>query len=171
MPTMSTMALGHGMDGGRGVGDAGGMQDRDRDLGADGGGKLEIGCRGQPHGRPDFGARLVVDGGAADDADEVDEARRGVGAGDLQAVLLVQAAREQFVARHADADDVVVADGAATALENLETEAHAVGEAAAIAVAPAFINGDQNCSMSVPAWVEISTPSRSPSLARRSAAA
>ena len=89
-------ALGHGMDGGRGIGDAGGMQDRNRDLGADGGGKLEIGCRGQPHGRPDFGARLVVDGGAADDADEVDEARGGVGAGDLEAVLLVQAALEPF---------------------------------------------------------------------------
>ena len=44
----------------------------------------------------------------------------------------------RLVARHADADEEVVADGAATALENLETEAHAVGEAAAIAVAPAI---------------------------------
>jgi hypothetical protein len=31
--------------------------------------------------------------------------------------------------------------------------------------------GDQNCSMSVPAWHEISTPSRSPSRARHAAAA
>ena len=113
-----------------------------RYLGPDGAGELEIGRRRHPHGRPDLALRLIVDRSAADDADEIDEARAGVEARDLDAVLLAQAALQHLIARHADADEEIFADRLAAGLEHLEAEAQPIVERTAIA---------DRCACSLPA--------------------
>ena len=129
------VAVGDGMRGGRGVGDARRVEDRQVDGRLDAAGERQIGRRRQPHGRPDTRHRLGVRRIGADHADEVDQAAGGVASGDLDAVVAVEPTLEHLVARHANADDVIVADRGAHRLEHLEAEAQPVVERAAIAVA------------------------------------
>src|SRR5262249_5872580 len=98
--------------------------------------EAEIGGGRHPHGRPDPRLALVVGCLAADHADEVDEAATPIGARDGAAVVLAEAALQHLIARHADANDEVVADRSPHRFQYLEAEAHPVPERAAIAVAP-----------------------------------
>ena len=47
---------------------------------------------------------------------------------DLHAILMGQTALQHLIARHADADQKLVAHGLAACFQNLETEAHAIGK-------------------------------------------
>src|SRR5262249_56772969 len=80
--------------------------------------------------------QLVGGAAAADDRQEVDQARRGQAPRDLCHVRRREAAAGELVAGEAGADDEVAADAAPGLPQHLHAEAHAVVEAAAVLVLP-----------------------------------
>src|SRR5258708_32709704 len=94
--------------GGRGIGDARRVEYRDAYFPLDRAGEAEIGRGWDPHRRPDPRLALEVGVLGADHADGVTEPAAGIGTRAGDAGFLAEAILQHLVARHADADHVIV---------------------------------------------------------------
>src|SRR5262249_53780600 len=125
-------ALGYGR-----VVDSAGGDHRYADHGLDGGRQGAIESDGERH--IGYGPRLAAVGfrRGADDVEIIKQTKLIEPAGDLLADGPIQATVDEIVAGHADADDEVAANPLPNGPKNLDAEAQAVGEVAAVGIGTA----------------------------------
>ena len=114
--------------------DARGVEGRNAGRGAHFAGEFEMRRRALAHAGNDVRKRLLGIDMAADHVDEIDQARADEPARDLDALDLAQAPLPVLVADHPQAHDEVAADAIADRAQDLEAEAHAIVETAAVVV-------------------------------------
>jgi hypothetical protein len=113
--------------GGRGIGDARGMEDGDVDGLADATAGFEPGRRGGAHAGDRLGELTVRVDHPDVEVEEVD-AVLGVGPEDLGGTRFVHAVFAAFVDGHADAEDEVVRDGGADGIDDAHRELDEIGQ-------------------------------------------
>ena len=110
------------------------MEDGNLDRRLDGAREIEVGGDGEAHVGDGEGARAPVPHLAGHDVQVVDEPRGGETAGDVQAVVLGEPLLDELVPRHAHAQDEIRPHLAPHLAQDLEREAHAVLQRAAVAI-------------------------------------